>query len=99
MHVWMCVCVCVWMCVYVCVCVWMCVYVCLCVCVRVCVYVWMCAGVVCEKYNSMLLLFLRFYVYIFVEFVKRDVLSLVGEIVLYKNDRCYCYNYNSSGAM
>ena len=42
------------------------------------------AGVVCDEYNVMTieLLFRGFNVYIFVDLVKLDVLTLVGEIAL-----------------
>ena len=44
----------------------------------------MCVFVVPEQ----LYLYLRFYVYMFVDLVKRDVLALVGEIRRYTNDIC-----------
>ena len=34
-------------------------------------------------------LFLKFYVYLFVDLLKRGVLPLVGEIGRYRNDRYY----------
>ena len=59
---------------------------CVCVCVCVCV----CAGVVREGYNIMTIyiLFFRFLLYtFFVDLIKRGVLTLVGEIWRYRNDR------------
>ena len=37
--------------------------------------------------------FWGFNVYIIVDFLKRGVLTLVGEVRLYRNDRCYYYHY------
>ena len=37
------------------------------------------------------ILFLRFYVYLFVDLIKRGIHALVGEILHYENDRYYYY--------
>ena len=70
----------------------MCVCACACarVCVRACVYV--CANAVCEEHN-MFKYYFHIYVLILVDFVKRNVLTLVGAILRYCKDHYYycCY--------
>ena len=39
------------------------------------------------------LIFLRFYVYLFVDLVKRGVLTFIGQIRQYRNDYYYYYYY------
>jgi len=56
-------------------------------CVRACVYVFTCAGVVYEEYNILTIIV----DYIFVDLVNRGVQTLVHEIRLYRNGRCYYY--------
>ena len=54
------------------------------------VHVCVCTGVLCEVYNIVFILFfLRFYVDIFVDLLKRNVFTLVSEILCYRNGR-YC---------
>ena len=78
--VFVCVCACVCWCMSVCVCV--------CVCVCLCVCLWFARTVI---------LFLA-YVYIcrFTDFVKRDVLTLVYEILRYRNYHYYYYPWRPS---
>ena len=60
------------------------------VCGCVCVH-----GVVCKEYYDYIL-FLRIcvYIYVFVDLVKRGVLTLLGEIQRYRNDCCCYYQYS-----
>ena len=99
MRVRACACACVRACVCVCVCVCVraCVYACECVraCVRaralVCVCVCVCVvrgGI--QYYVN--ILFSKFHVYFFVDFVKRNALPiLTGETARFRNDRYYYY--------
>ena len=93
LHSWstsVCVCACVCVCVRARACV--CVSVCMCVCARARVCV--CARA-CGARNAIFWLynycFWGFNVYIFVDLVIRDVLTLAGEIERYRNDRCGYY--------
>ena len=61
----------------------------MCVCVRVCVCV--VSEELIQHYDYIIVIFLGFNVYIFVNLVKRCVLTLVCEIQHYKNDRYYYY--------
>ena len=60
------------------------------VCGCVCVH-----GVACKEYYDYIL-FLRIcvYIYVFVDLVKRGVLTLLGEIQRYRNDCCCYYQYS-----
>ena len=92
-----CVRACVCVCVYVCVCACMracvrafvCGGVCGCVCVGVCGYVWGCAGVLYQEYNAMFdnYIIVEVLLYISIDFVKHDVLTLVDNRQRYRNDR------------
>ena len=62
--------------------------VCVCVCVLVCVCV---QGI--PYYDNIIDYSLGFIVYIIVDFVKRGVLTLVGEVRRYRNDRYYYHYY------
>ena len=50
----------------------------------------MCVSVVCQEYNIIFIFW--FHVYIFVDFVKDSVLTLVSEIPHHQNDHYYFYN-------
>ena len=78
----MCVCVCVHVAVHAHVCV--CACVCVCVCARMCVV---------QAIQDVYILFLRFYASIFVDLVKRSVLTFVSEIQCYRNDHYYSYYF------
>ena len=94
-----CVCACVCVRAYVYVCARVCMSVRACVRERVCVCQCVCVCVrVFEEYNiTFISLFLRFYIYIFVDpLIKRGALTLVGEIPCYRIDRCYYYTHNAS---
>ena len=93
------VCVCDCVCVCICVCDCVCVCICACVCVRVrararvCVCVCVC---VCVRARNTILWLCNswgYNVHITVDLVKRGVLTLVGEIRRYRNDRYYYYYY------
>ena len=72
-------------------CVRTCVRACVRACVRVCVCVW------CARNTTIIILFWRFYAYIFVDVVKRGVLILVGEIQCYRHDLYWYYYYQRRG--
>ena len=51
-------------------------------------------GGVCKEYSTMLIYYnLMFYIFIFVDLVKRRVLIPAGEISLYRNDDSYILLY------
>ena len=79
----MCVCVHACTCVRVCVCVCVCVHVCTCACVCMCKW--------CTR-NTRLRLYIRGFMYTFVDHVKCSALTLVDEWPHYGND-CYCCDY------
>ena len=58
-----------------------------CLCVHACLYA--CACVWCVRCTIDCLLFLRFYVYVFVDLVKSGLLTLVGEVWHNRNDCNY----------